>query len=549
MSFEEILAQVRDLDIKLWVEQDRLRYSAPRGALSSTLRDALIQRKAEIVAFLQEAQQIVTSTNDQAAVAAAQDGTSPVDDPQAVVTGSYPLTPRMISFFTDKANQIDPHNYASNTIHLFELAQSVEPAWLRETTRQLLLHHDGLRLRFERAGTSWQPWIAEPDAAVPFEVFDLTGVPEADEVTQFDALAARFIDSLNLSTGPLIKVALFDRGRTKPGYILILLHHLVTDGFSNMIVSADFESVYRQLSQGQPVVLPPKTTSVKTLVQSLWTYAQSAELLQELPYWLEQPWAAVQRLPTDLDIDPLDASQASSQIVESVLSREQTERLFQILPRLANTRLQDIILAAITIAITRWTGQRAVLFEMISNGRNWTPGDLDLSRTVGWLASHAPILLDVGDAQTPQQIFRAVRTQLHSIPNDGVGFELLSYLRRDPQIAQQLADLPNPEIMINFWGYDAHPLMVSQLFYPAQRFQVPPRNIQNTRFMALEIGVFVVEHQLHVQWNYSTEVYYTSTIEQLADSFLDAMYTLIDTEAAFVGPLVLGGGDAPTSLR
>ncbi|WP_456732119.1 thioesterase domain-containing protein [Bradyrhizobium sp. USDA 3364] len=52
MQFSDLLADLAVKDIKVWVEEGRLKCSAPAGALSVELRDQLRDRKAEIIAFL-----------------------------------------------------------------------------------------------------------------------------------------------------------------------------------------------------------------------------------------------------------------------------------------------------------------------------------------------------------------------------------------------------------------------------------------------------------------------------------------------------------------
>ena len=47
-QFSELLADLAVKDIKVWVEGDRLRCSAPAGAMTAELRDQLKGRKGEI---------------------------------------------------------------------------------------------------------------------------------------------------------------------------------------------------------------------------------------------------------------------------------------------------------------------------------------------------------------------------------------------------------------------------------------------------------------------------------------------------------------------
>ncbi len=55
MDTASLLSTLRERDVKLWVEADRIKCSAPAGALDDETRATLASRKQEILTFLQEA--------------------------------------------------------------------------------------------------------------------------------------------------------------------------------------------------------------------------------------------------------------------------------------------------------------------------------------------------------------------------------------------------------------------------------------------------------------------------------------------------------------
>jgi hypothetical protein len=59
---KKFLSELNNLNIKLWIEDNQLRYKAPKGALTPTLRAELVERKAEILTFLSDAQLEDTNT-------------------------------------------------------------------------------------------------------------------------------------------------------------------------------------------------------------------------------------------------------------------------------------------------------------------------------------------------------------------------------------------------------------------------------------------------------------------------------------------------------
>ena len=56
MDIVELLSKLRERDVRLWLEEERLRCSAPAGALDAETRATLASRKQEILTFLHEAE-------------------------------------------------------------------------------------------------------------------------------------------------------------------------------------------------------------------------------------------------------------------------------------------------------------------------------------------------------------------------------------------------------------------------------------------------------------------------------------------------------------
>ena len=56
MAIFEFLSLLNNLQIKVWIEDGQLRFRAPKGAMTEGLKQQIKERKAEIIAFLQEAQ-------------------------------------------------------------------------------------------------------------------------------------------------------------------------------------------------------------------------------------------------------------------------------------------------------------------------------------------------------------------------------------------------------------------------------------------------------------------------------------------------------------
>ena len=214
---------------------------------------------------------------------AAVAGTGPqVAAEQGVVSGPVPLTPIQRWFF----EQGLPAPQHFNQAFLLEVGSELEPKWVRRVVRQLLVHHDALRLRFTPEGSGWRQVQAGLEETVPFAVVDLSELGVEEQPAALEGVAAEQQGSLDLSSGPLLRVVLFKLGAQRPGRLLLVIHHLAVDGVSWRVLLEDFQRAYQQLRWGQALQLPPKTTAFKAWAERLWGYGRSEAVREELDYWL-----------------------------------------------------------------------------------------------------------------------------------------------------------------------------------------------------------------------------------------------------------------------
>jgi non-ribosomal peptide synthase protein (TIGR01720 family) len=243
-----------------------------------------------------------------------------------------------------------------------------------------------------------------------------------------------------------MRVTLFDLGPDEPSEMVVVVHHLVTDAFSFQITLEDLETAYRQLSRGEPVRLPPKTTSLKAWAERLSEYAHSPELRHELDYWL----SILPRSIAPLPVDPLSHGRGGGCALW--LSAEETKTLIYDAPRVYGTEINDVLLTALVRAFASWTGLRSLLVDLVSHGRDPLFPDVDLSRTSGWLASFFPVVLDLGEAEELAAELRAIKEQLRRIPTRGLGYNVLRYVSQDREVVDELCSFPQPQVRFNYVG-------------------------------------------------------------------------------------------------
>ncbi|MBI1924147.1 amino acid adenylation domain-containing protein [Candidatus Poribacteria bacterium] len=456
-----------------------------------------------------------------AELAAVADIAPTVGAEQGLVTGPVPLTPIQHWFF--ERNLVDPHHF--NQAFLFEVRQTLDPALLERAVQHLPVHHDALRLRFFGGESGWQQMNTAPDGTVPFTRVDFSALSDAEQGSAIEATAAELQASLNVSKGPLIRVALFELGAQKLNRLLIVIHHLAVDIISWRILLEDLWRAYQQLNRGEAIQLPPKTTSFKRWAERLTEHTQSEVLQQELDYWLTELGRRSPRLPVDHRRGTNTI--ASAQAVSVSLNAEETRALLQEVPSAYNTQMNDVLLCALVQAFARWTGERSLLVDLEGHGRENLFFDVDLSRTVGWFTTIFPVLLELGAVDHPGEALKWVKEQLRRLPNQGIGYGLLRYLSSDAATRRKLQALPQAEVIFNYMGQFDPVLSEFPGWEPAKESAGPTRSPQESRRYLLEIDGFVVDSRLQLDWRYSENVHQRVTVEGLARGFMEALRTLI----------------------
>jgi amino acid adenylation domain-containing protein/non-ribosomal peptide synthase protein (TIGR01720 family) len=440
---------------------------------------------------------------------------------QGLVTGSLPLTPIQHWFFAQ--NLPEPHHF--NQSFLLEVPPTLNSDLLQQALQQLLHHHDALRLRFNQTEACWQQFNALPDETVPFSRIDLSTLQKEALSQTIESTSSQLQASLNLNSGPLLRVALFHLGTQKPDRLLLVIHHLAVDGVSWRILLEDLQTAYQQLESGKPIQLPPKTTSFKHWTEKLTEYAFSPAAKKELTYWSNISGSKI--TPLSVDYKGGANTKTSARSVKVSLTEKETRALLQEVPKAYHTQINDILLTALMQVLATWSGSNSVLIDLEGHGREEILPDVDLSRTVGWFTTMFPVLLELKATENLGEAIESIKEQLRAIPNRGIGYGVLRYLSGDASITSQLSSLPQAEVSFNYlgqfdWG------MESDSFIKLASESVGLEHSQlGHRSHLLEINGLVVENQLQLEWTYSSNFHSSTTIENLAQDFVAKLRTLI----------------------
>jgi amino acid adenylation domain-containing protein/non-ribosomal peptide synthase protein (TIGR01720 family) len=439
---------------------------------------------------------------------------------QGPVTGEFPLTPIQHWFFEREFP--DPNHW--NQSLLLEVRKPLDYPALDRAVQYLQQQHDVLRARFIRDDGQWRQHIdAETTSPVVHQI-DLSTLSESMQRERVHSLATEWQASLNVVEGPLLRVVWFDMGSLRPGRLLLIIHHLVIDGVSWRILLEDLENAYVQHRRGDSVRLPAKSTSFKQWSERLQQYGQSDRLQDEASYWVDPRRAMLAPLPVD---EPEgDRTEASSESLSAFLQEEETHALLREVPAAYQTQINDVLLTALSQTVARWTDQRLVLIDLEGHGREDVFPELDISRTVGWFTAVAPVLLEIGQEDTPGDALKTVKEQLRRIPNRGVGYGMLRYLQAG-DAAERLRTYPEAHISFNYLGQLDQTLPEDSFLGLADESPGMEHALHNRLPYELYINAEVLNGRLNMTWTYSRNRFQRETVEGLSHTCLRLLQELI----------------------
>ncbi|MDU9393633.1 non-ribosomal peptide synthase/polyketide synthase [Pseudomonas sp. zfem002] len=307
--------------------------------------------------------------------------------------------------------QLEPHSAAYNMPAALRLRGALDIAALELSFEQLIARHETLRTTFRQDGGQAVQIIHEP-APFVLAVEQLPASELAREEQVRLLVEAETLRPFDLESGPLLRVRLLHLGADE--HVLVLVqHHIVTDGWSMPIMVDELMRLYAGHSQGEAVQLAP--LAIQYADYALWQrqWMEAGEKARQLAYWTaqlggEQP---VLELPTDHP-RPLVQSTEGAQFNLS-LAPELAARLKAVAQEQGVT-LFMLLLASFQTLLHRYSGQADVRVGVPIANRNRAETEALIGFFVNTQVLKAEIDAQTSVAELLQQVKRhALQAQAH----------------------------------------------------------------------------------------------------------------------------------------
>lgn len=383
----------------------------------------------------------------------------------------------------------------------FELAE--------EFVNQTIAAHDAFGLRFERVGPdAWRQVTCHP-ARVAIQQVDLSEVHPGRRPEAVEEASERLHRSLDITCGRTVAAALIDRGAREHPLLVLVAHHLVIDGVSWRILLEDLDVSFRAALDGGPA------ETERTATFREWCNVLNGQLSgwsDEAPFWATRvPESARWSVADEVGLD-------RGEIQRLTFNGEVVDRL-QMAGRGGELGIDHMLLAALSEAVSTSLGSRDVLIDVENHGRDAIL-ELDVSRTVGWLAAVWPLCVRPGGRHT-RELAESIAATAKAAAGDGLRYSALRFVAR----ASAVTGLPEPRVIFAYLGHYGEGSTGSLLSrapvatgWGRSRFGTPAHT--------LIVNAWGEGERLEVNWIIANSSPLAPALSQAADAFRSAVESL-----------------------
>lgn len=227
-----------------------------------------------------------------------------MDKPAAVPTIPASSGQRRLWFL----EQMEPGSPLYNIPYLIRLSGPLDEASLRRALNTIVSRHESLRTNFAAVGSE-PVQVVRPSAELALQVTDLSSLSEPDRGDELRRLAAAEArSSFDLALDLPVRARLFRLSDAEHALMLVM-HHIASDGWSMGILYRELGLCYDAYHQGRRPLLPALEIQYADFATWQQEHLQGANLQRLTDFWKTQMAGAptLLELPTDHARPPLQS--------------------------------------------------------------------------------------------------------------------------------------------------------------------------------------------------------------------------------------------------
>jgi len=320
----------------------------------------------------------------------------------ADIEDTYPLSPLQQGMLFHTLRDAGVGMYITQAVSRVD---GLDPDALRRAWQRLLDRHPILRTSFDWSDPEQPVQHVHRQVDLPFVVHDWREHPPAEQRAMLAELLERERESgFRLDTPPLLRVTVC-RVSGSRWQSINTHHHILLDGWSGGIVSAEVAKLYDAECLGETITLPPAIGFRRYI-----DWLQAQDLSQAERFWRRQlgDLDGPTPLPTDRWLELAHRLPSAAASWSAELDPALADGL-EALARKLRITVNTLVQGAWGILLSRYSGRRTVLFGVLVSGR--PPALQGVELIVGMFLNTLPFRVDVEPGQTLDRWLAGLREQ------------------------------------------------------------------------------------------------------------------------------------------
>ncbi len=263
--------------------------------------------------------------------------------------------------------QLDPSSPVFNSRVSLRLGGQLDRAALEKALNELVRRHEALRSVFpESNGEPSQ--IVLPATSLKVDFQDLRQVAaDAREGAMQRIAAAESQSSFDLTGGPVFRAKLIRTGE-REHVLLVMMHHIVFDGWSENVLTRELRQLYSAFTRGQESPLAELPIQYADFAAWQQDYLEKEEVSRQIAYWREQ----LDAIPPSLNLPTDYPRQGSMSQASGACTMELPATLCEQLKELSRKErasLFMILLGAFQFLLAYYSDQDDIVVGVPTSGR------------------------------------------------------------------------------------------------------------------------------------------------------------------------------------
>jgi amino acid adenylation domain-containing protein len=338
--------------------------------------------------------------------------------------------------------QLEPQSWTYNVPIRLRFTGPLGKRLLERALEEIIRRHEVLRTSFRADTDGGLPvQVIEAPRAVEVQVIDCeTALRDGVGRTPEEIIREQIREPFDLQQGPLLR-ALLLRVRPDEHIFVLVIHHIVCDGWSFGVLAHELRALYNAFSRGEGSPLPELPVQYSDYVAWQREWLAGQVLADQLDYWKQQ---LAQRgetlaLPAIGPRPPVTTGGCGR--VHFELDAETYARWRELSQREGVTLFMSL-LAALTALLHRYTGQRNIVVGTPVASR----AALEVEKLIGFFVNTLALRCDLGGNPSVHELLGRVReVALGAYAHQDVPFEKVV---EELQPERSLSNTPLFQVML-----------------------------------------------------------------------------------------------------